>query len=170
MQIELLIEGNAALADAVDTNHGSTLQPLLAMKTDFEIQQGQPLPLAVLGPQCAFRRRAIQQLEMAKIQYRVAASSPSLDGLWAALLGSLGITARTALNLREGLVSSQSLYGLPLLGSLPVTLHRNAHWNGAAADRMALLFTEALGFFLSARPHAKWFRRRIGDVAAARKA
>ena len=106
---------------------------------------------------------------MAKIQYRVAASSPSLDGLWAARLGSLGITARTALNLREGLVSGQSLYGLPLLGSLPVTLHRSAHCNGAAADRMALLFTEALGFFLSARPHAKRFRRRIGNVAAARK-
>jgi hypothetical protein len=107
---------------------------------------------------------------MAKIQYRVAASSPSLDGLWAALLGSLGITARTALNLREGLVPGQSPYGLPLLGSLPVTLHRNAPGHGAAADRMALLFTEALGFFLSARLHRKGFRRRIGDVAAARKA
>ena len=132
-------------------------------------QKGEPLPLAVFGPQCAFRRRAIQQLEMAKIQYRVAATSPSLDGLWGALLGSLGITVRTGLNLREGLVSGRSLYGLPLLGGMSVTLHRNAHCNGAAADRMALLLTEALGFLLSAKRHTKGFRPRIGDIAAARK-
>jgi DNA-binding transcriptional LysR family regulator len=186
MQIELLIEGNAALADAVDKSRidlaaiighedrtaAQTVGQLdleWIASSNFEIQQGQPLPLAVLGPQCAFRRLAIQHLEMSKIQHRVAASSPSLDGLWAALLGGLGITARTALNLREGLVSGQSLYGLPLLGSLPVTLHRNAHCTGAAADRVAFLFTEALGFFL-ARPNAKGFRRRIGGMATARKA
>jgi hypothetical protein len=187
MQIELSIEGNAALADAVeksridlagiigheDRSTAHTVGQLdleWIASSDFEIPQGQPLPLAVLGPQCAFRRRAIQELETAKIEYRVAASSPSLDGLWAALLGGLGITARTALNLREGLVSDQSLYGLPVLGRLPVTLHRNPHCNGAAADRMALLFIEALGFFLSARPRAKGFRLRIGKAATARKA
>src|SRR4051812_15548425 len=52
---------------------------------------------------------------------------PSLNGLWAALLGGLGVTVRTAFNLPEGLVSAGSLYGLPPLGSLPVTLHRSAN-------------------------------------------
>ena len=47
--------------------------------------------------------------------YRIAARSPSVDGLRAALLGGLGITARTALNLAEGLVFAESLYDLPLL-------------------------------------------------------
>jgi DNA-binding transcriptional LysR family regulator len=186
MQIELLIEGNAALADAVEKSRidiagiiGHEERPAARTvgqldlewiaSADFEIQQGQPLPLVVLGPHCAFRRRAIEQLEMAKIEYRVAASSPSLDGLWTALFANLGITARTALNLREGLVSGQSLYGLPLLGSLPVTVHRNSHHNGGAADRMALLFTEVLGFFLSARPNAKELRRQIGSLAAVGK-
>src|SRR5258708_34444668 len=76
--------------------------------------QGQPLPLAVLGPQCAFRKCAIQHLEAIGMPYRIAASSPSLDGLQAALLGGLGITARTSLNLSEGLMFAASLYGLPL--------------------------------------------------------
>jgi hypothetical protein len=59
--------------------------------------QDASLPLAVLGPQCAFRKAAIQQLESAGIPYRIAATSPSLDGLWASLQGGLGITARTAM-------------------------------------------------------------------------
>lgn len=104
----------------------------------------QPLPLAALGPQCAFRRRAIEHLEAKKIPYRIAANSPSLAGLWAALLGNLGITARTGLNLPEGLVASGSLYGLPTLGQLPVTLHRSTHSDSQAIDRMASLLSESL--------------------------
>jgi DNA-binding transcriptional LysR family regulator len=188
MQIELLIEGNAALADAIEKSRIDLAvvvghEDRAAAKTvgqldvvwiascSFAPPDGQTLPLAVLGPQCAFRRRAIQLLETADIPYRIAANSPSLDGLWAALLGGLGITARTAFNLREGLVSGGSLYKLPLLGSLPVTLHRNAHSHGVATDRMALLLVEALGLILLSTSKAKTPRgHRIGVTAAARKA
>jgi hypothetical protein len=124
----------------------------------FVPPQGQPLPLAVLGPQCAFRKCAIQHLEATGTPYRIAASSPSLDGLWAALLGGLGVTARTPLNLAEGLVSAGSLFGLPSLGSLPVTLHREAHATGGAADRMAALLVEALKFVLASRPKVNSLR------------
>jgi DNA-binding transcriptional LysR family regulator len=180
MQIELVIEGNGALADAIDKSRidlavvighedcsaarmVGQLDLVWIASSTFVPPQGRPLPLAVLGPQCTFRRRAIQHLETANIPYRIAANSLSLDGLWAALLGGLGMTARTALNLREGLVSAQSLYKLPSLGSLPITLHRNAQSSGAAIDRMALLLTEALGIIQLPRPNAKAFRRsRIG--------
>lgn len=162
MQVELLVEGNGALADAIEQSRidlavvighedraaAQTVGQLglvwIASST-FVPPQGAPLPLAVLGPQCAFRRRAIERLETANIPYRIAATSPSLDGLWAALLGGLGTTARTALNLRDGLVSAPSLCELPPLGSLPITLHRNAHSNDVATERMALLLTEAVG-------------------------
>jgi DNA-binding transcriptional LysR family regulator len=183
MQVELLIEGNGALADAIDKSRidlavvighedRAVAKPVgqldiawIASST-FTPPKGQPLPLAVLGPQCAFRRRAIQSLETANIPYRIAANSPSLDGLWAALLGGLGISARTAIKLHEGLVSARSLYNLPPLGSLPVTLHRNAHSNGVATDRMAWLLTEALGLILLARPKAKPVRNHRNDVKA----
>jgi DNA-binding transcriptional LysR family regulator len=175
MQIELAIEGNSALADAVDSsridlavvighenrptaNCVGQLDVVWIASSSFVPPQNQHLPLAVLGPQCAFRRRAIEHLENAHIPHRIAANSPSLEGLWAALLGGLGVTARTAFNLREGLVSAESLYKLPLLGTLPVTLHRNAHSNGIAADRMALLLVEALRLVLSSKPKAKPFR------------
>jgi DNA-binding transcriptional LysR family regulator len=161
MQIELHIEGNAALLDSVNNaridlavvigqkghDHAQTVGRLdivwIAAST-FTPPHKQPLPLAVLGPQCLFRKGALQHLEAANTAYRLAAVSPSLDGLWAALLGGLGITARTALNLPDGLISAESLHGLPPLGSLPVTLHRHAGSTGVAADRMAALLTKAL--------------------------
>jgi len=177
MQIELLIDGNNALADAIDQSR-IDLAVIIGHEDRFTAQtvgqldlvwiaastfvppKGKPLPLAVLGPQCAFRKRTIQYLETAGVPYRIAANSPSLDGLWAALLGGLGITARTALTVREGLVSAQSLHRLPQLGSLPVTLQRNAHSKGVATDRMALLLTEALGLVLSPRPNPKRVKPR----------
>jgi DNA-binding transcriptional LysR family regulator len=183
MQVELRIEGNAVLADAVEKaqvdlavviGHAERaaaqtvgeLDLVWIASSSFMPPPGQPLPLAALGPQCIFRRRATERLEEASIPYRIAANSPSLDGLWAALLGGLGITARTALNLPQGLVSSRSLHDLPTLGSLPVTLHRNAHSSGVATDRMASLLTESLAEILRLRPKAKTprnVRNNIGD-------
>jgi DNA-binding transcriptional LysR family regulator len=187
MQIELAIEGNAALADAIEKSRIDLavvigheeraaaqtigqLDMVWIASSSFVPAEGKPLPLAVLGPQCAFRRRAIEHLEAANIPYRIAANSPSLDGLWAALLGGIGITARTGFNLREGLVHAQSLYKLPSLGNLPVTLHRNPNASGVATDRMAALLGEALGLLLLSRAKAKAVRHHHDQRFAARNA
>jgi DNA-binding transcriptional LysR family regulator len=175
MQIELLIEGNASLLEAVQSARidlaaiiggegtgGETIGHLeiaWIASGGFNQREKQPLPLAVLGPKCAFRRRAIERLEAAETAYRIAASSPSLDGLWAALHGGLGVTARTALNLPEGLAFDRVLHGLPALGSLPVTVHRNAGAKGEAVDRMATLLTDALKPVLHREPSGKALRR-----------
>ena len=182
MQVELLIEGNAALAEAIEKSRidlaivigherrsaaqtVGQLDLVWIASSTFVPPQGRPLPLVVLGPQCAFRKCAIQHLEAIGMSYRIAASSPSLDGLRAALLGGLGITARTPFNLSQGLVYAESLYGLPLLGVLPVTLHRNAHLSGDAADRMAMLLTEALRFVLAPLPNSEALRKRRNGIA-----
>ena len=162
MQIELHIEGNAALVAAIEEaridlaviigrhEHSANAQALGQLdlvwiaSANFRSTHNQPLPLAVLGPGCVFRRRAVERLAAANIPYRIAATSASLNGLSAALLGGLGVTARTALNLPEGLDSAESLHGLPALGRLPVVLRRHAHCKGVAADRMASLLTNAL--------------------------
>ena len=161
MQVELLIDGNASLADAIEKSqidlaviigHDDRPSAELVGRLDlvwiasstFAPPRGQPLPLAVLGAQCAFRKRAIQHLKAISMTHRIAATSPSLNGLQAALLGGLGITARTSFNLPEGLMSAVSLHGLPTLGSLPVSLHRSVHLIGNAANRMASLLVESL--------------------------
>jgi DNA-binding transcriptional LysR family regulator len=172
MQIELLIEGNASLLEAVQsaridaamiigadgTGAGETIGHLeiaWIASASLNLREKQPLPLAVLGPKCAFRRHAIERLEAADIPYRIAASSPSLDGLWAALRGGLGVTARTALNLPEGLAFDRVLHGLPTLGSLPVSVHRNAGAKGEAVDRMVALLTDTLKPALHREPSGK---------------
>ncbi len=181
MQVELRIEGNGVLADAIEASHidlaviighesRATAQTIGQLdlvwiaSSSFALPPGQPLPLAALGLQCAFRKRVIQQLESKKVPYRIAATSPSLDGLWAALLGNLGITARTALNLPEGLVSSRSLFNLPLLGQLPVTLHRNAYSDNMAIDRMASLLFESLKLALQPRSDGEAQRRQRNSI------
>jgi DNA-binding transcriptional LysR family regulator len=172
MQIELRIEGNAALSDAVEASQidlavviGHEGRPaartvghldlVWIAASSFALPQDQPVPLAVLGPQCIFRRSVIKHLDEREMPYRIAANSPSLDGLWAALLGGLGVTARTALNLPDGLIASASLYGLPELGQLPVTLQRSAHSDSKAMDRMAELLSQSLKLALASHSHRK---------------
>jgi DNA-binding transcriptional LysR family regulator len=172
MQIELHVEGSGPLLDAIrngridlaviigqeapaNAQTVGRLELVWIASSTFTPPHEQPLPLAMLGPQCIFRRYAVQHLEAAGVPYRIAANSPSLNGLWAALLGGLGVTVRTALSLPDGLVSAGSLYGLPPIGSLPVTLHRNAHSTGVSADRMASLLTKALELILEPKPKTK---------------
>jgi DNA-binding transcriptional LysR family regulator len=172
MQVELHVEGSSTLLEAIskaridlviivgqeDHPNAQTLGHLDIVwiaSPNFSPPPDQPLPLAVLGPQCAFRKRALQNLDAADIPYRIAANSPSLDGLWAASLGGLGVTARTALNLPDGLEAAESLYSLPLLGSLPVTLHRNLRADGPSADRMASLLMNAVKLTLQPKPNRK---------------
>lgn len=189
MQIELRIEGNAALADAIEASQldlavvvgheerasAQTVGHLdlvwIALST-FTPPIDQALPLAMLGPQCIFRRRTVEHLGAAKVPYRIAATSPSLEGLWASLLGGLGITARTGLNLPEGLVSADSLYGLPSLGKLPVTLHRSVHCEDVAIDRMSVLLSQALKLALLPQTKVKTrgvVRNDIVEITAGRK-
>lgn len=160
MQLELRIEGNAALADAVEKsqldlalvigheNRASAktigkIQLVWIASETFKPPVNSPLPIAVLGPQCTFRRCAIEQLESAGIEFRIAATSPSLNGIWAAVLGGLGITARTVLGLPEGLVHGESLFGIPALGFLPITLQSTSSTN-AVVDGMGRLLADAL--------------------------
>lgn len=161
MQIELHVDGNAALRKAMDSARldlaviigqedraGAQIVGQLELawiaSSTFLMPQKQPLPLAVLGSQCIFRKIALDRLEAANVPHRISAYSHGLNGLWAALLGGLGVTVRTPLDLPDGLVSTKSLHGLPALGSLPVALHRHAGANGAGTDHMASLLVNAL--------------------------
>jgi DNA-binding transcriptional LysR family regulator len=148
-QVELRIEGNGALIEALHQGQlDITLTVGFADREDALIlgelpvlwiasrtfrMQDASLPLAVLGPQCAFRKAAMQQLETAGIPYRIAATSPSLDGLWAALQAGLGITARTAMQLPSSLMAHKSLHGLPVLPAFLVALHRGENVSATPA-------------------------------------
>jgi DNA-binding transcriptional LysR family regulator len=142
--VELRIDGNAALVDAIEKNQldlalaigheekktaevVGSLDLVWIAGADFLVREEQALPLVVLGLQCAFRKAAIRALDDAGVSWRVAAVSPSVAGVWAAARGGLGITARSALGLPTSLSHGKSMFGLPALGKFPVTLHARRH-------------------------------------------
>lgn len=158
--IELRIEGNDVLADAVEKGEldialaVGQAERALAVRIgeldlvwiagkDFTPRPDQPLPLVLLGPQCAFRKTAVAALEQHGMPWRLAALSPSLAGLWASALGGLGITARSRMNLPTGLIHGAALFGLPALGTFPMTLHVRRDV-GMAAARLRDFVAEAV--------------------------
>jgi len=99
-----------------------------------------PVPLAVLDGACVFRSAAIAALEKARIPWRLAFTSPSLSGIWAAVAAGLGVTVRT----RAGLPGSvRVLRSLPRLAQMGLNLHRAEAEGSAAVRRLEeLLLTQ----------------------------
>ncbi|WP_024508701.1 LysR substrate-binding domain-containing protein [Bradyrhizobium sp. ARR65] len=85
--------------------------------------RGEPIPLAMYEPPCFFRQRALAALDKAALPWRIAFTSPSLHGLWAAVEAGLGITLRTAVGLPASL--NVLTADLPAVAepALPVCLH-----------------------------------------------
>ncbi|WP_265449206.1 LysR substrate-binding domain-containing protein, partial [Aeromonas salmonicida] len=60
------------------------------------LARGEPLPLVLFDAPCLMRSRALKALDDAGIPWRIAFTSQSLGGIWAALQAGLGITVRSA--------------------------------------------------------------------------
>ena len=84
-------------------------------------QENQPLPLVVFDPPCVLRSTATETLDHAHLPWRVALTSPSVSGIWAAVAAGLGITLRTRIGLPGHLTV---IDGLPRLPTIGYVLHR----------------------------------------------
>ncbi|TDV05546.1 LysR family transcriptional regulator [Paraburkholderia caballeronis] len=95
--------------------------------TPFVRVSDEPLPLVAFDRPCRFFGAATAALDRAGVPWRVAFTTPSLAGLWAAAAAGLGLTVRS----RYGLPASLRQFdgaplGLPELPSLPLVLLRRA--------------------------------------------
>ena len=85
----------------------------------------EPLPLVTLEAPCLLRSLATAALDRAGRPWRLAFSSPSLAGLWAATGAGLGLTIRTDLGLSSAVRALESgEANLPPLPKLGLSLHR----------------------------------------------
>jgi DNA-binding transcriptional LysR family regulator len=75
-----------------------------------------PLPLVMLDSPCLMRAAAIDALDRAGIPWRIAFTSHSLSGVWAAVAAGLGVTVRT----KAGAPASVRPLASPVLPPLPV--------------------------------------------------
>lgn len=68
---------------------------------DLAWKAGETLPLIAFEPPCRFRSAGIAALDAAGVPWRLAFTTPSLAGLWAAVAAGLGVSLRTPAGLPE---------------------------------------------------------------------
>jgi DNA-binding transcriptional LysR family regulator len=121
----------------------------------FKDRANQPLPMALFKPPCGCQTPGLEALESAGRSWRVAMTSPSLTGLWAAVGAGLGLTTRTELGLPTNVQTID--LGLPPLGNIPIVLHRRRNLRAPNATRFAEITEELVGTYL---------RSHLGQEAA----
>ena len=97
-------------------------QPIWAGAEDFELPAKREIPLVVHPEGCAYRGRMTEALTGVKRPWRVAYSSPIIDGLQAAVLDGLGLSGLTVPTLMPGMRRFTSDDGLPDLQPLHIGL------------------------------------------------
>jgi DNA-binding transcriptional LysR family regulator len=104
-----------------------------------------PLPLVTFEPPCVFRDAAVRALDRARIPWRVAFTSPSLAGLWAAVEAGLGVTPRTRHAVPPRLAIQLGGRDLPKLDALAgLSLHVAGGTLSPAAARLQEVLIETI--------------------------
>jgi DNA-binding transcriptional LysR family regulator len=124
---------------------GVLREPMLWLgASDGLAVSGPELPLALLDLPCGFRVAAASALDAAGRPYRIAATSPSLSGLRAAVRGGIALTVRTARWLEDGIADVAARHDLPTLGHAEFTIRRRQDAGEPARD-LADLIRDGLG-------------------------
>jgi DNA-binding transcriptional LysR family regulator len=86
-----------------------------------DLLAAKPLALAALESPCLMRSTATAALDRVELSWRLAFSSHSLSGVWAAVAAGLGLTVRTKIGLPDNLQTLSGRDDIPLhLPELPV--------------------------------------------------
>jgi DNA-binding transcriptional LysR family regulator len=108
-------------------------------------EAGEPLPLVVLDAPCLMRTAATTALDHAGVPWRIAFTSASLAGTWAAVKAGLGVSVRTPLGLPAELRALDAREaGLPVLPQLGLALYRSEAEPEPAVARLAGLIMQRL--------------------------
>jgi DNA-binding transcriptional LysR family regulator len=120
---------------------GMIREPMLWLGAESGLAGGAEdgLPLALLDAPCGFRTTATASLDQDGRPYRIAATSPSLSGLKAAVRAGIAITVRTARWADAGIADVGKRHGLPALGQAEFTVRCRAESGSAVADLAALI-------------------------------
>lgn len=141
--LQLVRTGQLDLALAWDSGEATPYSRLLGMLPMCWISsaaekchsiEANPLSLAVFGAPCLMRSAGTAALDRAGISWRIAFSSVSLGGIWAAVAAGLGITIRTRAGLPGHLVLRTDLPPLPDIGLM---LHQSEAKPSAVVQRLA---------------------------------
>lgn len=102
------------------------------------------LPLVLFDHLCLFRQSALTALEQASKRWRVAVTTPSLPGIWAALRSHLGIAIRTEHGKPHDIRCVDKTLDLPQLPAIALKLLVSSNASPAAQDLSKLLTHETI--------------------------
>jgi DNA-binding transcriptional LysR family regulator len=115
-------------------------EPIEAMRAANE-----PVPLVVLDAPCLMRSAATNALDRAGVPWRIAFTSASLAGTWAAVKAGLGISVRTPMGLPPDLLALNAKEAnLPALPKLGLALYRSEAGVSPAVQRLEELIRQSL--------------------------
>jgi DNA-binding transcriptional LysR family regulator len=101
---------------------------------------GEPVPLVLFDHPCLFRQITLRTLEVHKQRWRLALTTPSLPGIWAAVRASHGVTARISQRIPEGVHEVGAVFDLPQLPPIELRMLEADQLSPAAADLRDILF------------------------------
>jgi DNA-binding transcriptional LysR family regulator len=101
------------------------------------VQDETPLPLAIFHEDCVFRRQATRALDAIGRPWRIAYSSQSIAGIYAAVETGLAVGTILPSNLRPGLVTLGEAEGFPPLPEVAILLVRRTDAQSALLDALA---------------------------------
>ena len=113
------------------------MQDQLVWVGDLSLVQNEVVTLVTAPEGCIYRRRAIEALKQAGINYRIAYSNADLTGLTAALKEGLGITVLAKSTVPNELNYQLQTKRLPELGQIGISLIKRADQPDNAADKLA---------------------------------
>jgi DNA-binding transcriptional LysR family regulator len=136
-----LVMGNESRQDA---ERLATLQMtwIGPVEIDTVLRPGLPLDLALYNPPCFFRRAGIEALENARISWRLAYTTASLQSLWSGVAAGLGITLRTSAGVPSSLRQLGAKDGLPPLPTVELCLHAGQRDNPPALAQLKRVVIE----------------------------
>lgn len=103
-------------------------QPTWVGANKFEILENSDIPVVAHPFGCVYRDRMAAALKLAGRSWRIAYSSPGIDGVQRAVLDGLGLSCLTASTVQSGMRLFSEQDGLPVLAPLHIGLFaRQAH-------------------------------------------
>lgn len=121
-------------------------EPMVWVTAEQHLQHEEsPLPLALFPDDCYCRNWALEALDKANIDYRIAYTSPSIMGMQAAVMAGLAVTAISQSIIPPGMRQLGAEEGMPNLPSACFLLQRSPGNSNIAVDSLAEHIAKAFG-------------------------
>ncbi|WP_225307538.1 LysR substrate-binding domain-containing protein [Nitrincola iocasae] len=102
------------------------------------------IPLVLFDHPCIFRQSVLAALDQANKRWRVAVTTPSLPGIWAALRSNLGFAVRTEHGMPSDIKCIDSQLELPKLPPITLKILRSSNTTPAVHDLYEILQRETI--------------------------